>query len=312
MNDSQSNRLDMYLVVSDFYAENQPVIDTVPALATALGQLNTNIAAINAEVAGQSTNTTGVAQDKTALRNTLDNAALSVMQPAKAWALSVGNNTLAVEFDYSLTDLQRIKDDTMEGFCTYRIGLVNDNLASMADFGVLPANVAEWQSALDAYIAAVASPREAVNTRHLHTENLKTLFSETGQLFVSQLDPLMVPFKTTDPSLYNGYKQARIVINRKGRSGGTEPGIDPAAVFGVVTDEMGGFVIANAIVNLSDPSLETMTSEDGTYEIKDVPQGEYNLHVEATNYEPYDQMVLVEESAQVEVNVQLMPLPPEP
>ena len=86
MTDSQSNRLDMYLVVQDFYESNQATIDTVPARASAFAQLVTNITDINKEVAGQSTNTTGVAQDKSALRDTLDNIAATALATAKAWA----------------------------------------------------------------------------------------------------------------------------------------------------------------------------------------------------------------------------------
>ncbi len=51
MTDNQSNYLDMIIVVSDFYQDNQATIDTVPALATGFGSLASNQAAINAAVA---------------------------------------------------------------------------------------------------------------------------------------------------------------------------------------------------------------------------------------------------------------------
>lgn len=246
MNDSQSNRLDMYIVVNGLYLSNQPIIDAVPARATAFGALGANITAINTQVAGQSANTTGVTQDKAVLRSNLDNAASAVLTPTKAWAISVGNNTLVAEFNYSLSAIQQIKDDTMQGFCDHRIALVNDNIANLADFGILPANVTQWQDALNAYVAILETPREAINTKHLHTQNLKSLFSSTATLFKDQLDPLMSAFKTEDPELHAAYIQARIVINRRGPKKSNIPA--DAIVFGLyVFDELTFLPVQGAI-----------------------------------------------------------------
>ena len=218
MNDSQSNSLDMFLVVNGLYLSNLAIINVVPARATAFGQLGTNITAINTRIAGQSANTTGVAQDKAALRTVLDNVTSGMFAPAKAWAISIGNNTLAAEFDYSLSTIQKIKDDTIQGFCDHRIAIVNANLPALSDFGIAVANVDQWQDALNDYVAVLETPREATNTKHLHTASLRTLFSNTRTLFKNQLDPLMLAFKTADPQLHAAYIQARIIIDRRGPS----------------------------------------------------------------------------------------------
>lgn len=268
MNDSQSNNLDMYILVNDFYLDNQVTLDLVLARATAFGLLGTNLTAINAQVAGQSTNTTGVTQDKAALRNTLDNITVTVLSSAKVWANVTENNTLAAEFNYSLSDIQEIKDDTMQGFCDFRIQLVTDNLAALADYGIDNNAVTAWQDALDAFVNKVGSPRQAINTRHLHTANLKAIFKATGKLFRDRLDPLMLIFKTTDPELYAAYQQARIVIDRKGK--GTGSNTVPAN-----TIEIGAYIynsetelpIVNALFKVlnpptADPATAT-TDEEG-------------------------------------------------
>ena len=288
MTDSQSNRLDMYLVVNDFYSDNQVVIDAVPARATAFGQLGTNITTINTLIAGQSTNTTGVAKDKSELRATLDNIAATTMASAKAWALSEDNNTLAQEFNYALSEVQKIKDDTIQGFCDHRIGLINDNLAAMADFGIDTASVTAWQDALDAYVAVIESPREAINARHLNTVGLKDIFSETSELFNEQLDPLMMVFKLSDPDLYAAYKQARIIIDRKGSGTDSQPIPSDtiqlkgkATIFGTETP------LENVLVSIIGPSsptpITTLTDVNGNY-IINVPgyQPDSTFEIEVT------------------------------
>jgi hypothetical protein len=292
MTDSQSNKLDMFLVVNDFHAEFQVILDAVAARATAFTQLKTNIDLINKEVGLQSTNTTGVALDKSALRDTLDEITATTLASAKAWAKAVGNNTLAAEFDYSISDIQRIKDDTMQGFCDYRIGLVNDNLVAMADYGIDATTVTAWQDALNAYTPALESPRQAINSRVLHTQNLKNLFADTAKLFTEQLDPLMLVFKSTDPSLYSGYKQARIVINRTGGGSGTT---SPTTIniTGNVSDTDTTAPINNASVVFSSPAIPDAilanTDSNGNYSmsITGLTAGATisgNFEVSATSY----------------------------
>ena len=316
MTDAQSNKLDMFLVVQGFYESNQAVLDAVAARATAFAQLGTNITAINTEIAGQSTNPTGVAQDKTALRNTLDNITATTLASAKAWALANGNNTLAAEFDYPISEIQRIKDDTVQGFCDLRIGLVNDNLAAMVDYGIDAATITAWQTALDNYVAVLESPREAINTRHLHTVNLETLFGQTSALFTQQLDPLMLVFKTTDPQIYLGYQQARIIINRTG--GGTTPTSPNTIIIkGNVSDATLGTAIEGATVTLIVPASGTTdpatTDADGNYtiEITDVPDdGTYSgsLEASAPDYELSSQPIDISAGNTYEIDFILTPV----
>lgn len=270
MTNGQSNKLDMYLVVQDFYEDNQATIDLVLARANAFGQLGTNISAINTAIGGQSSNTTGVAQDKAALRDTLDNIAAVTLASAKAWALANNNNTLAAEFAYPISEIQAVKDDTMQGFCNHRIGLINDNIATMADYGIDAAAVQAWQDALAAYVAMLESPREAINTRHLHTEALKTLFSNTGKLFKNQLDPLMMVFKLSDPEFYSAYKQARIIIDRGGSGSNTVPANTiriSGTTSSVDTEEAIEATITLTPNDGGDPVVTT-TDENGVFEME--------------------------------------------
>lgn len=316
MTDAQSNKLDMYLVVLGFYQDNQAVIDVVAARATAFTQLGTNITAINTQIAGQSSDTTGVAQDKTALRNTLDNITAVTLASAKAWAIAANNNTLAAEFDYAPSDIQRIKDDTMQGFCDHRIALINDNIAALADYGIDATAITAWQDALNAYVAVLESPREAINTRHLHTQTLKTLFSSTGNLFKDQLDPLMMVFKLSDPQLYEAYKQARIVIDRGGTR--TTPIPDNTVIIsGNVSDSNTSSPIVGATLTLtsseaSEPIIAT-TSDNGSYQMtfNDVPPNTIfsgSLQASAENYEPSSTAIEVEAGASYTFDFTLSPV----
>ena len=300
MTDSQSNYLDMIIVVSDFYSDNQTTIDTVPALTTGFGSLATARAAINAAVAGQSANSKGVTENKADLRNALDLLAYTIMAPAKAWAIETDNTEFSEEFNYALSSIQRIKDDTIGSFCTHRIEIVNANIATMGDYGVTQPQVDAWSDAVDDYNAVVGAPREATNTKSLYTESLKNLFSDVRTLFKEKLDPLMTPFLLSEPDLYKGYRRSRIIVNRKG-SGTDDKGT--AKVFGLVTDLSTGDPLADVTMLLEPTGNEQQTDTTGAYEFSELPAQEYTLTASKTGYLSYEETFTLIDDQAKELNI---------
>lgn len=223
MTDAQSNSLDMFLAVNKFYLQNKALIDGVPARALGFGQLGTNIIAINVNLGFQTGTTKGITQDKKVLRITLNTIALTILAPSMAWALSIGNNTMAEMFHVTKSQLEMLKDDTVGAFCQMRLGLVSDNLASMADYGITQPLLDTWAAAITDYDAVLADPRSAIVTRKQKTANLKQLFKQTSTLFTQTLDPLMLPLSLSDPEIYGQYQSARIIIDRGKKSSGSTP-----------------------------------------------------------------------------------------
>ena len=280
----------MLLVLKDFYTANQPAIDAIPILALNFPQVATNIAAINIHVAGQSANIKGVAQNKTNLRTNLNELTFNILGIARAWALAENNPTLAEEFKVTESGLEKIKDDTIAAYCTHRYDLVNANVVAMADYGLTPALMTTWQGAITDYENAVASPREALNTRSSHTGNLKTVIDDTLKLLKDNIDPVMLNFKTTDPELYNGYKQARIVIDRKGPGSGTGPTPPTdAKLSGQIIDAntlspMFEVAVTLTPTTASQPPITVLTDMDGRYSIENITPGGFDFLAERVGY----------------------------
>lgn len=295
MTDPQSNQLDMLLVLRDYYNAHKPAIDAVPILALNFPKVATNIAVINSNLAGQSANIKGVAQTKENLRNNLNELTFNVLGIARAWAVAEEDATLAEEFKVTESGLEKIKDDTIAAYCTHRYGLVNDNLAAMADYGLTAATMTTWQDAITDYENAVATPREAINTRSTFTDNLKTVFDDTMKLLKDNIDPVMLNFKTSDPELYNGYVKARIIIDRKGPGGSNDV---PATEIdlGIYTyDEVTEEPIPNVTFRVLNPPsggvISVTTDEEGiaTVKITGYAANEevtLEMELEAEGYEP--------------------------
>lgn len=278
MTDKQSNYLDMFLVVKSFHDDNDTIIDAVPARATAFGLHATRITAINALASAQTGNITGVAADKAALRSTLDTLAFDHMTAALAWARTQSNNTLAAEFDYTQSDIEKVKDDTVIAFCQHRHQLITANIAALADYGLLPTTLDAWQTAMDAYGPLVAGPRSARVSKKVITAQLKTLFKQTNDHLRDIIDPLMLALRASQPDIYLGYQSSRIIIDRKGQSPTENPNpsepepTTTVTISGNVSSSVTGSPLPNALLRAYDPAsgpdpdtIEVFTGPDGNY-----------------------------------------------
>ncbi len=313
MTDEQSNQLDMLLVLRDFYTDNQAAIDAIPVLALNFPTIATNIAVINSNVAGQSANIKGVTQNKTNLRTNLNELTFNILGIARAWAVAEDNAALAEEFRVTESGLEKIKDDTMAAYCTHRYTLVNDNLASMADYGIVLATMTTWQDAITDYGNAVASPREAINTRSTHTDNLKTVFDDTMKLLKENIDPVMLNFKTSDPALYSGYEKARIIIDRTGQGGGTPTPPEEAKLSGQITDSSTLTPLFEVSVTMtpsssSEPPITVLTDANGNYLIENIPPGDFDFLAEKVGYEPVSNSGTITAGESAVYNIEMVPV----
>jgi hypothetical protein len=275
MTDAQSNRLDMFNLVSEFYTTNQAVIDTVNARTAAFTAHNTNRATILANLSGQTSNTRGAAADKSGAREQLSIIAETVFLPVRAWASVNADQTTRAEFDYSRSSIQQIKDDTIEAFLNHRIAIVNNNLAALADYGITATLVTQLQDALTDYLAFLSAPRGAIVRRSVNTANLRALFQTASAHLRNVVDPLMVTLRATQPDLYKEYRASRIVIDRRGPGNGDDnppPAPNGLRIAGTVRSQNGNTGIPNALVRaynvMQGPgagTMEVFTGADGSY-----------------------------------------------
>lgn len=314
----------MFLAVNKFYLQNQALIDGVQARALGFGQLGANITAINVNLGFQTGTTKGITLDKKALRTSLNEISLAILSPARAWAISEENNSLAEMFHVTPTELNYMKDDTVGAFCRMRHGLVNDKVALMTDYGITTVLLETWASAIDAYEAVLANPRNAIVTRKQKTANLKSLFQLTSKLFSENLDLLMVPLSLSNPEEYGLYRSARIIIDHKGKKKGgnspqppTQGTVIDGLVFNADTDmPLEGLTVTATYPDSSVAGTATTTAQ-GAFKItiQQLPLAGQNtlmLHATFDGYEDANTPLVVEAGRAYLQNIPMTPTPPEP
>jgi hypothetical protein len=95
----------------------------------------------------------------------------------------------------------------------------------LGKFKVVPATLKAFKAQIDLYDGLQTSPRDGIAQGAAATKRLVVLFRKLRKLLKKQLDPLIAPFKQTDPTLYHEYKFARKIVNAP-----TTHIVDPASV----------------------------------------------------------------------------------
>ncbi len=270
MNDYQENIFSMCLRVEARLDNNLTIVNTLAALATARTAFKTRIANIRATDLIATTPTTGVTQDKTAIRQTVVTACIQQSSALCAFATNNGNNTLYDEVYKSESDIGRLRDDQLPIYATLIAQRQTDNLAGLADYGVTAASITAFENLIALYTAASPTPRSAINTRKTAKANVKDQIKDISDFLKKVMDKLVLTFNTAEPDFVQQYFNDRNILD-EGSGSGEGPSVPPTSIVlhGKVTDSVTGSPIPNAQVNVLLPQepgpITTFTNPTGDY-----------------------------------------------
>lgn len=220
MTDRQENKRSMYLAVQNICNANNGTWNTTPAFVEAFTDFQTTLADIDTQAQIQEGKTTGTTQNKQQEEDEMIQASIVIAAAAYAYASRIGDNALKERVNYTPSQLRRSRDNTLRDSCQNIHDAANEVIAHLADYGIVPENLAQQQQEIDDYSAILAEPRVAIGTRATATTRLVELFQQADDLLKNQLDKLMLIYQTTQPTFYNQYQSARTIVDLgKGGSG---------------------------------------------------------------------------------------------
>jgi hypothetical protein len=247
MTNSQSDRLDMMKEVISYIEGTNTISSTRPGLIAGKTNLKDNVVApIETKAGKQSSATGGAYDDKNELQETLCQQLYAVTSGTKAFAASINNNTLQEQMNYSITELRRIGDETIVPFTENMVTLVTPHLgAALTGFGVDATAMSDLDTAKTNFSGKKTAGRDATVDKATQTVGLPPLFTLGTKILREIMDPVAATLKLTQSDWYNGYINARKVINTGGGTtaldgdvfeAGTTTGIYNASVSAIAED----------------------------------------------------------------------------
>jgi len=280
MKNENSNRVNMINSTIGFSDANTAATAGIPSYATILGQVKSKMVLINSLNQIGSGTTKGVTLDTNLLRKTMSGLALKCANATLAFANSTGNNTLAALVNFSESKLNREKKEDVDDVCQGIHDATNSNIAGATNFGVVAADVTDLQAAIDLYRIASQNPRQAIITKTQAIRQVGTMVREViDSLLIAQMDKMVNTLKATNKDFFNGYKQAREIIDL---------GTTTAKVRGVVLDvedvPLKGVSFTISKTGTAIEVAKVLSDNKGKFNASKLPSGDYDFKFELSGY----------------------------
>lgn len=268
----------MYRAVEQHCDDNAAIVGTVAAFQTAVTDFKAKIVQILGTEQLSAIAITGIAEDKTNLKQALCQKAADVASLVSAFATSTNNHTLGEQVDYSLSKLSKTRDDQLSPLCQNIFDIGTSNLGDVKNFGLSSAILADLQNAITNYAASTPKPRTAMSQRKTYLSNLADLFKATDAILKGQMDKMIVGFRATEPNFVKEYKSNRRLV---------DPGKTSTQLKGVIFAQTDDKAIAGAIVTIIELAKSVTSSAAGKYSFKPLTPGTYSIKVTATGFSDF-------------------------
>ena len=213
MDDRQENKLSMYQVVLETLENNETVWAGLPAFVSAEALFRTEVNNILALAQTQQQPSTGVTADKQQLRAAMADVAMPVVGALKALASVTGNDDLAAQIAFTRSAFVYGRDtqSATNGDIVHSRGTTN--LAALADYGIVQAQLDALRAAIDAYRDSISRPREVITTTAAATAGMDAAFGRAESVLSGRLDNLVELFRLSNSTFYAQYQNARVIVD---------------------------------------------------------------------------------------------------
>lgn len=291
----------MLLVLREFFTSNMEVTRTIPNLELLVQSLHVLLDEIHSASQLQIIHRQGAGANKKQLKEHLIRLSSDVSRKLAACAALSGNVVLLCEIKTSDTSLLRMPEEKLVAFCKILLDKGSRQLSQTAPYGLNRQNLDELDTALKAFVGAIAEPRMGIIGKKLATKDLASHFKAVGELLV-KFDLLAGIVKLNRPDFYSGYRNARLIVDHAGRR---------LQLIVSVVDKVNGKKIQGALctVALSNRPDRTIlfkkSAAKGSLKIKSLESGNYLLAIAKSGYQKQTMALAVTKGKFLRVGVEM-------
>ena len=275
---------------------NQGIVDANTGFKNSLILLSAKNANITSLATRQAMNIKGYTANKNAMKKNLAEFGNSLAGIVFAYADEKEMTTLKESMRFTLSGLQKAKDDDLISNCRNIYEAANTNVVALADYGITPLMLTDFKNAVDDFEGLVPQPRTKRSERKTDTANLNAAVSEVKKFLKNRMDKLVVVFNDGNTEFVQNYDNARIVV---------DPKTDHTKIGAFVTDKDGN-PIAGAEVKLVELGISGVTNKKGFLKIVAIKHGTYTVQCKADGYNDVELTeVVVKQGQNTKVEIEM-------
>ena len=284
------------------------IVSAFPALAAAAQKLLTLREQIqNVYIAHQKV-LSGITVDKSNSKMLCQKLMVTIAKALLAYGHSVTNNNLIATAKLYVADAKHYGDEDLTAIARMMYNKAYEYATDLVDFGITEDTFNAFDAAIIDFTDKMPDPREARESKKMHTIQLDDLFSKTMNLLRNEIDPLVGVLGDDSIEFKTLYKNGRNVItfHRKRKKTSLVSGF--GILYGNVTDENEN-PIEEATVSVQELNVSTTTDEDGSYYFESLACGNYTLKVSMPTYvDQVESKIEIKDNEETEMNFCLLPV----
>ncbi len=212
MNKIQSNQFRMFLSTQSFLDTYAPAWNGIPRLVNFKNMLDEIIARIHSKSETTKLDV-GVTQQKEQLKETIASKASMLSGILQVIATEQNNADMAIAVKMTKSDILKLRESDVGASVKNICSKANENIDTLADFGVTQDVVTELNTSVDDFNVLIGKPRTILSQKYAALNNIDDLFDEGNSVLKLKLDMSMLIFRESQAEFYNGYQNARTIIN---------------------------------------------------------------------------------------------------
>jgi hypothetical protein len=260
-------RLGMYDRLIEFLTEHATTVDTLPSFRAATDRFIAHVAVLKTSTEGEWIVTEGITRGKENERTSLAKELFSLCSAVSSYAAATGNAPLNGDVSIPEHVFLHFGSTQLVQAARRVLSLVAPHVASLADYGVLPADLAALTASVGAFEEHKEDPRTAITDRKKAGATTDARFSAADYELDSHLDKLIHRFNKTTPEFVQGYSGARFVV---------DPATLPTRLILDVSALRGG-PIQGATVTVNGTDLTGITDSHGHCTITGIRPGTWSV-----------------------------------
>jgi len=288
MNDVLENKLSRNLAVASFLRQFESIWTASAVLGASVTELESlidQVQAINAELAADAR---GFAILKSNKRADMVDFGKKVQSGVLAYAGSIGDVVLLKQVGFPESSLEKRRDTSIIEVMQLISGTASTLVAEITPYGVDQALIDDLDAKIADFELIVQKPRTVSSEYSAKNKDVVLLMKQIDLLMNGKIRYLLLPFKHTHQTFYNGYKKANMIIDlgRRKRASTTK-------LSGRVIDFESGVPIGGVLLEILEFNDKKMTTKaDGKYSF-DFEEGGI-VTIKATKEDYYDTSETVE------------------
>ena len=306
MTTKQERRLNMYHAVRDYLILNEGISKDLPYSAVSLEALQRTIEQIHAAHEMQIDIKTGITKEKNELKDKLIIIAADNSRKIAAFAKFSGNLILLEEVRFSITRLKRMTDIDLKIYAGIIYNKTEENVGMLSEYGINIETQKIFNDTINSYYNSIGKPRTGIIEKSQATRQLGELFRKALSI-LEDLDAAVGIIRLKEPGFYYGYKTIRkLVYTSAGKLALKAKVLDLSTgepVKGVILTFRPDGALSGR--NKEDGEIVKKTARKGSFHIKHMHAGTYQVVMNKPGYIEKEVTVIVAEGERSQLIVEL-------